>query len=847
MPPPAHETSAADPSLPVLASTYPDFKDTPDNSLNRTGNETGGDLTLAPQTALASNSPSDDTAAVTTVHVTSEPDTVHPKHNQIPGTDTSANQAAHWTTWVFGIWLTGTVAMSGAFIFTSRSLAHRFRQARPVTDTDVLALFDGFCRRMHVRTTPSIYECDRVTSPVLHGCFRPCLLLPSGFVRRLPSSDLGYVFLHELAHVKRCDLPVNWLLALLQLAHWFNPLVWFAFARWRTEREMACDALALETAGDGHNQAYGQTILRILENLVPQTRSPNLVGILESKRHLRQRIALIANHIPRRRVSILPLFLLSALCVVGLSDAQESSPANLREQSSITDINTTLSPDAHFLFGVPNTHTIRLRVLGLDGTPVKADVMIIPPDDPFSILPLKRLTWHGVTDDSGRIGWDDVPPGTHSISVNATGYILREFPITVPLDCDELKVWLKRNPGLPPTLISVHATDEESGLPLEDFEVWPIDSASDYTDTCLLGTQGHLSALLPPPSSRRWPPLDYVAIEVRSPGYQPWRSDQSMTFSSARPIAVKLQRRTTATEALALPLPANAFALEGEKLRHMETLAQQVCALLADGDADAFSRATSPTADDWPDLPHDAITMNRTAQFDSFGLSRDKNLKSMRSEVATSARIFIALANDIGLRPGLFNFRIKSLQAAGQRNSVKTIGQQRITVPVYSGVKLVLTAEPIKENIHPEAQRLSGDYTIDLDSEIFMLPAAVKLTTGLRWSGLPPGVGSDRLRHEIAIARTIMQREGSRRPLSNADDAALIDYGEAFAYLLRTRDIAGFINAPCQAKPSTTKRLHAYPHRMLTACFKDYAGGLPRMRTTSSRNLPKQRSTPQNP
>src|SRR5439155_14936998 len=100
--------------------------------------------------------------------------------------------------------------------------------------------------------------------------------------------------LHELAHLKRRDLWLNWLIALLQILHWFNPLIWFGFARWRADRELACDALALEAAGEGQNHEYGQTILRLLENFTHRAAAPGLVGILEDKRHLHRRIGMIA-------------------------------------------------------------------------------------------------------------------------------------------------------------------------------------------------------------------------------------------------------------------------------------------------------------------------------------------------------------------------------------------------------------------------------------------------------------------------------------------------------------------------------------------------------------------------
>jgi beta-lactamase regulating signal transducer with metallopeptidase domain len=101
------------------------------------------------------------------------------------------------------------------------------------------------------------------------------------------------VFLHELAHVKRHDIALGWLTAFLQVLHWFNPLVWLAFHRMRSNRELACDALMLSrTQGEG-TQDYGRAIVSLLEHFsVPQP-LPGLAGILESKSQLKRRIAMI--------------------------------------------------------------------------------------------------------------------------------------------------------------------------------------------------------------------------------------------------------------------------------------------------------------------------------------------------------------------------------------------------------------------------------------------------------------------------------------------------------------------------------------------------------------------------
>jgi len=151
-------------------------------------------------------------------------------------------------------------------LVSSIRLARRFAHLPPLTDPAVLAVLADCRRLLGVRARLVVVESGDVSSPALQGLIRPQLLLPKKFAGNFSLRELRHIFLHELAHVKRRDLWLNWLVALLQVAHWFNPLVWIAFTRWRADRELACDALALEAAGAGHNKEYGQTILRLLES-----------------------------------------------------------------------------------------------------------------------------------------------------------------------------------------------------------------------------------------------------------------------------------------------------------------------------------------------------------------------------------------------------------------------------------------------------------------------------------------------------------------------------------------------------------------------------------------------------
>src|SRR5262249_37740454 len=106
------------------------------------------------------------------------------------------------------------------------------RRASPATEALADTVNDarqtlGLRRSVRLRFT------DQPMSPAVCGLFRPAIVLPRSLAEHLPSHQLRAVVLHELAHLKRGDVWVNCVQALLQVIYWWHPLLWFANARIR--------------------------------------------------------------------------------------------------------------------------------------------------------------------------------------------------------------------------------------------------------------------------------------------------------------------------------------------------------------------------------------------------------------------------------------------------------------------------------------------------------------------------------------------------------------------------------------------------------------------------------------
>jgi beta-lactamase regulating signal transducer with metallopeptidase domain len=233
-----------------------------------------------------------------------------------------------WRIGLPAIWLAGVVALPVYLVVVTWRLGQSVRRQRPITDGAVLDLLEDCKQAMDVRTPLTLIETAAVSSPSLFGFVRPRLLLPEGLTRNFSRPELRYVFLHELGHVKRGDIALNWLATVPLVLHWFNPLVWLAWHRMRADRELACDALALAHTGDGENRPYGQAIIKLLESFSRPATAPGVVGILENQTQMKRRISMIAQFEKTNRWPLLAATVSAALALVTLTDAQPGRAAD---------------------------------------------------------------------------------------------------------------------------------------------------------------------------------------------------------------------------------------------------------------------------------------------------------------------------------------------------------------------------------------------------------------------------------------------------------------------------------------------------------------------------------------
>ena len=239
-----------------------------------------------------------------------------------------------------GVWLAGAVILMLCIMARNLRLWLSVRRLRSVTEQWLLELFEDCRQHLRLRTTVGLFVTDKVNSPSLFGFIRPRVLLPADFIGQVDPEELRCIFLHELAHLKRGDIWINWIVALLQSLHWFNPLVWWAFIRMRAARESACDALVLSYMQGEEGDRYGRALINLLERFNQSQHLPAVAGIFESREQLKWRLTMIAKFKrPTRLASIFAAALLVVLSCGLLTDAKDNpvplTPEQVTEQAAL--------------------------------------------------------------------------------------------------------------------------------------------------------------------------------------------------------------------------------------------------------------------------------------------------------------------------------------------------------------------------------------------------------------------------------------------------------------------------------------------------------------------------------
>ena len=235
-----------------------------------------------------------------------------------------------WMVLAWGVGVVGFAFRLGGGAWRMR----RVRRSSTPAPSEWRDRLRALAAQMGVKAEVALRHSDRVDGPVLARWWRPVILVPAGFLSGLPPAQVEALLLHELAHVRRHDVLVGRLQAVVETLLFFHPATWWISAQVRQAREACCDDLVLQ-AGSGR-KTYAQALTALAEHAVE---GRSLTGVpAATDGSLLSRIQRLvspaeAPHTAGRRLSIVVAALLMVVVPVGL--------AACASQQSATQVDTS--------------------------------------------------------------------------------------------------------------------------------------------------------------------------------------------------------------------------------------------------------------------------------------------------------------------------------------------------------------------------------------------------------------------------------------------------------------------------------------------------------------------------
>jgi bla regulator protein BlaR1 len=239
--------------------------------------------------------------------------------------------------WISGVFIIGAVTLINNILFFTR-----INKDTSMKDQSVLAILDECKSLLKVSKNISLIKTNLVKSPCVTNLFNPIILIPEYSLDKSNLIHLKYILLHELAHVRRKDILINYVVSFLCILYWFNPLIWYGFNKMREDREICCDSLALSVLSEAEVKSYGFTIIRIAELSIGAPCLPAVAGIINNKLKIKRRIKMIK--VFKKNSYRLSAFALAALLLTGvafLTGATETKADTTDETTTETTTATT--------------------------------------------------------------------------------------------------------------------------------------------------------------------------------------------------------------------------------------------------------------------------------------------------------------------------------------------------------------------------------------------------------------------------------------------------------------------------------------------------------------------------
>jgi beta-lactamase regulating signal transducer with metallopeptidase domain len=155
--------------------------------------------------------------------------------------------------------------------------------------SDIPSFINEIQHILGLKKHPIIRASTKIGSPISIGVFKPIVILPAMTINALQPEQIRDILIHETAHIVHHDHFIGVLQRLIQIAYWFNPLIYVMNNRLSQAREEICDNYVLKAGRKA--PAYAKCLIDLVETTTSLYRLPATIGLIHPRWRLEDRIS----------------------------------------------------------------------------------------------------------------------------------------------------------------------------------------------------------------------------------------------------------------------------------------------------------------------------------------------------------------------------------------------------------------------------------------------------------------------------------------------------------------------------------------------------------------------------
>jgi beta-lactamase regulating signal transducer with metallopeptidase domain/vancomycin resistance protein YoaR len=221
------------------------------------------------------------------------------------------------------IWLAGMAVFAGVMLTGNALFLRRVQRNRDYNTPEFITLLNECKQTLHLDKYIRVIRASETGTAAVYGIFRPILLISPSSFEALSKAQQRHVLLHELSHIRRRDTLICAGATLLNIIHWFNPLVWIVFALMRRDIEVQCDAHVFRGLPSAERADYAGTLLKLAGPVQVPRLAP---ALFISKANIKRRIIMVVKQSKRSVLyTAMTLLLTMVVAVTGCTTAVDKT------------------------------------------------------------------------------------------------------------------------------------------------------------------------------------------------------------------------------------------------------------------------------------------------------------------------------------------------------------------------------------------------------------------------------------------------------------------------------------------------------------------------------------------